>query len=71
MKIDALVEILPARIRRKFSRGLKRGANTLMKKIRQAKKEAPEGEKPAVVRTHLRDMVVLPEVSRVPGRLCV
>jgi small subunit ribosomal protein S15e len=63
MKMDALVKILPARIRRKFARGLKRGANTLMRKIRQAKKDAPEGEKPAVVRTHLRDMVVLPEVS--------
>lgn len=68
MKMNELVELLPARQKRKFSRGLKRGASTLIKKIRKAKKNAAAGEKPEPVRTHLRDMVVLPEVSRVgPG----
>jgi hypothetical protein len=34
----------------------------LIKKLRKAKKEAPAGEKPAPVRTHLRNMIVVPEM---------
>jgi ribosomal protein S19 len=35
---------------------------TLIKKLRKARKEAPPNEKPAVVKTHLRDMLVVPEM---------
>ncbi|MER0387602.1 30S ribosomal protein S19, partial [Vibrio vulnificus] len=31
-------------------------------KLRKAKKEAPAGEKPDAVRTHLRNMVIIPEM---------
>jgi ribosomal protein S19 len=34
----------------------------LIKKLRKAKTEAPPNEKPAVVKTHLRDMIVVPEM---------
>lgn len=34
----------------------------LVKKLRKAKKECSEGEKPAPVRTHLRNMIVVPEM---------
>lgn len=34
----------------------------LIKKLRKAKKEALPNEKPAVVKTHLRDMIVVPEM---------
>lgn len=34
----------------------------LIKKLRKAKKEAPAGEKPEVVRTHLRNMIIVPEM---------
>ncbi len=34
----------------------------LINKLRAAKKAAPPGEKPKVVKTHLRDMVILPEM---------
>ena len=61
LKTDELVALLPARVRRKFARGLPQGAHTLVKRIRAAKRAAPAGEKPAPVRTHLRSMVVLPE----------
>merc|ERR1712038_1489473 len=54
---EQLMELLPCRIRRKFSRGLKRKPMALIKKLRKAKKEAPEGEKPALVKTHLRNMM--------------
>jgi ribosomal protein S19 len=33
-----------------------------VKKLRKAKKEAPPNEKPVVVRTHLRDMIIVPEM---------
>ena len=59
---DALVELLPARQRRRFKRGISAKYSRLLKKLRVAKKEAPEGEKPEPVRTHLRDMIILPEM---------
>jgi small subunit ribosomal protein S15e len=34
----------------------------LMKRLRKAKKEAGPLEKPEVVKTHLRDMIILPEM---------
>ena len=35
-----------------------------VKQLRKAKKDAPPREKPEVVRTHLRDRVILPETVR-------
>ena len=51
------MELVTARARRRFQRGLKRKPMALIKKLRKAKKEAPAGEKPEVVKTHLRDMM--------------
>lgn len=51
-----------SRARRRFSRGLKRKPLALIKKLRKAKKEAPPLEKPAIVKTHLRNMIVVPEM---------
>ena len=59
MNTDELVELFCARPRRKFQRGLKRKALALIKKLRKAKKEAPAGEKPEAVRTHLRNMIII------------
>lgn len=59
---EQLMEIVHARARRRFQRGLKRKPMTLIKKLRKARKEAPPNEKPAVVKTHLRDMLVVPEM---------
>ncbi|KAH9924788.1 ribosomal protein S19-domain-containing protein, partial [Fomitopsis serialis] len=55
-------EIVHARARRRFQRGLKRKPMGLIKKLRKAKKEAPPNEKPAVVKTHLRNMIIVPEM---------
>jgi small subunit ribosomal protein S15e len=55
-----VVELLPARIRRRFSRGITRKHTTLLKKLRKAKKEIKGLDKPALVKTHLRDMPILP-----------
>lgn len=56
------MELLHCRARRRFSRGLKRKPMALIKKLRKAKKEASPLEKPEVVKTHLRDMIVVPEM---------
>nr|ALS04591.1 40S ribosomal protein S15 [Pseudodiaptomus poplesia]ALS04851.1 40S ribosomal protein S15 [Pseudodiaptomus poplesia]ALS04917.1 40S ribosomal protein S15 [Pseudodiaptomus poplesia]AQS22667.1 40S ribosomal protein S15 [Pseudodiaptomus poplesia] len=63
MTHDQLKELFPCRIRRKFNRGLKRKPLGLIKKLRKKKKEAPVNEKPDVVKTHLRNMVVVPEMT--------
>ena len=34
----------------------------LIKKLRKSKKEAGPNEKPAMVKTHLRDMIIVPEM---------
>jgi ribosomal protein S19 len=46
----------------RFQRGLKRKPLALVKKLRKAKMEASSGEKPEAVRTHLRNMIIVPEM---------
>ncbi|KAL6989821.1 Small ribosomal subunit protein uS19x [Sarracenia purpurea var. burkii] len=46
----------------RFQRGLKRKPMALIKKLRKAKLEAPSGEKPDPVKTHLRNMIIVPEM---------
>ncbi|KAG8756447.1 ribosomal protein S15 [Serendipita sp. 396] len=62
MSNDDFVELVHCRARRRFQRGLKRRPMGLIKKLRLAKKAAPPNEKPAVVKTHLRDMIIVPEM---------
>merc|ERR1711924_456335 len=57
-----LMELFRARARRKFSRGIKRKPIALLKKLRKAKRETAYGEKPEAVKTHLRNMVIVPEM---------
>merc|ERR1711963_613109 len=52
MSPEQLMELFCCRSRRRYSRGL----------TRKAKKEAPPMEKPEVVKTHLRNMVIIPEM---------
>ena len=51
-----------ARARRRMRRGLKRKPMGLIRKLRKAKKDVPFGEKPPVVKTHLRNMLIVPEM---------
>lgn len=60
---NQLVELMHSRARRRFSRGLKRKPMALIKKLRKAKKEAPPNEKPEIVKTHLRNMIIVPEMT--------
>merc|ERR1712029_763846 len=63
MNNEQLMELFPCRIRRKIGRGLKRKPMALIKKLRKMKKECPINEKPDVVKTHLRNMVIVPEMT--------
>ncbi|OWF51380.1 40S ribosomal protein S15 [Mizuhopecten yessoensis] len=62
MSSEQLMELLTSRARRRFSRGLKRKPMALIKRLRKAKKEAKPLEKPEVVKTHLRNMIIVPEM---------
>ena len=61
---EGLMDIVHARARRRFSRGLllKRNVKQLKKKLLKAKKECGAYDKPDVVKTHLRDMIIIPEM---------
>ncbi|KAJ8884279.1 hypothetical protein PR048_016136, partial [Dryococelus australis] len=61
-ELEQLMELMHSRARRRFSRGLKRKPMALVKKLRKAKKEAPPNEKPEIVKTHLRNMIIVPEM---------
>merc|ERR1712198_282321 len=63
MSNEQLMELFPCRMRRKFNRGLNRKPMALIKKLRKKKSECPANEKPDVVKTHLRNMVIMPEMT--------
>ena len=62
LKEAEIAALVHARARRRMSRGLKKKSISLMRKIRESKKDVAVGEKPKLVKTHLRDMLILPEM---------
>ena len=56
------MDLVHARARRRFTRGLKRKHRALIKKLKRAKKDVGPYDKPDVVKTHLRDMLIMPEM---------
>jgi small subunit ribosomal protein S19 len=61
MSMDEFIRILPSRQRRSLQRGLTREQRVLLENVRKAK-EALEEDQKVVVKTHVRDMVILPEM---------
>ncbi|MFX0198318.1 MAG: 30S ribosomal protein S19 [Candidatus Hodarchaeota archaeon] len=59
--MDEFIKIVPSRQRRSLQRGLTQEQRILLETIRKAKETTKQGEK-AVVKTHARDMIVLPEM---------
>jgi len=55
-----LMKLLHARARRRFARG--HVPMHLIRRLRNAKKKAVDGGKPPVVKTHLRNMIIVPEM---------
>eukprot|EP00918_Siedleckia_nematoides_P068442 GHVU01149078.1.p1 GENE.GHVU01149078.1~~GHVU01149078.1.p1 ORF type:complete len:146 (+),score=18.43 GHVU01149078.1:57-494(+) len=62
LSTEKVVELFPARQRRKFGKGVTKKTQKLIRKLREAKKKAPYGEKPEPVNTHMRSMVIMPEM---------
>ncbi|CAM4516124.1 unnamed protein product, partial [Lepidochelys olivacea] len=71
MSYEQLMQLYSARQRRRLNRGLRRTQHSLLKRLRKAKKEAPPMEKPEVVKTHLHDMIILPEMVSIVGNVGV
>lgn len=61
LNMDSLIELLPSRRRRTLKRGLPSRQKKLLVNLRAARKSQRKG-KEVVVRTHCRDMVILPEM---------
>ncbi|KAI6182272.1 30S ribosomal protein S19 [Aphelenchoides bicaudatus] len=55
-------KLLHARARRRLNRGLQKKHRSLLARLVKAKKNAKELEKPACIKTHLRNMIILPEM---------
>ncbi len=61
MSMDEFITLLPSRHRRSLQRGLSPEQRILLENVRKAKEAIKRGEK-MVVKTHSRDMVILPEM---------
>ena len=62
LKPEQLLELLHARARRKLTRGRPKNHITLITKLKKAKKNCGPYDKPDVVKTHLRNMLIVPEM---------
>ena len=62
MSLEEFIELLPARQRRSLKRGFLPRQQSVLDKMRKLQKQDKKGGKPVVVRTHCRDMIVIPEM---------
>ena len=62
MSLEDVIELLPARQRRSLKRGFLPRQQIVLDKMRKLKKEENKSGKPIVIKTHCRDMIVLPEM---------
>lgn len=60
MSLDDFAELLPSQERRSLLRGLPPRQKKLLERIRKVRKRGKQDE--AFIRTHCRDMVILPEM---------
>jgi small subunit ribosomal protein S19 len=60
MPMDEFVKLLPSRTRRKLQRGLPSEHRILLERIREVKKTGLADK--VMIKTHCRDMVILPEM---------
>jgi len=60
MPMDELVQLLPARARRSLRRGFTPEQRKLLEKVIEARQKLIEECKEVVIKTHVRDMIILP-----------
>jgi len=61
MSMDEFINLLPSRQRRSLNRGLTPEQRAMLEKIRKAKEAIRKGSN-MIVKTHVRDMIILPEM---------
>jgi small subunit ribosomal protein S19 len=61
MSMDEFINLLPARQRRSLQRGLTPEQRILLEKLREAKEIQKQG-KECNLKTHVRDLIILPEM---------
>jgi small subunit ribosomal protein S19 len=61
ISMDEFIHLLPSRQRRSLKRGLSTEQRKLLENIRIAKESMRQG-KNATIKTHVRDMIILPEM---------
>ncbi|MEM1563640.1 MAG: 30S ribosomal protein S19 [Candidatus Bathyarchaeia archaeon] len=61
MSMDEFITLLPSRQRRSLQRGLSPEQRTLLENIRRAKEAMRKGGN-VTIKTHCRDMIILPEM---------
>jgi len=61
MSMDEFIRLLPSRQRRSLQRGLSQEQRNLLENVRKTKENPKQGQK-TPVKTHVRDMVILPEM---------
>ena len=61
MSMDEFIDLLPSRQRRSLQRGLTPEQRILLEKMRKAKETTKKGES-VTIKTHVRDMIILPEM---------
>ena len=61
ISMDEFIHLLPSRQRRSLRRGLSTEQRKLLENIRLVKESMRQG-KPMTVKTHARDMIILPEM---------
>lgn len=62
MSMDDFIRILPSRQRRSLLRGLTPEQKIFLEKLREAKSLQKGKDQKIIVKTHCRDMVILPEM---------
>ncbi len=61
MSMDEFINLLPSRQRRTLQRGLTAEQRILLEKLRKAK-EGKQSPKEGGIKTHVRDLIILPEM---------
>jgi small subunit ribosomal protein S19 len=61
MSMDEFINLLPSRQRRSLQRGLTPEQRILLEKLREAR-EAVKAGKDVTIKTHVRDLIILPEM---------
>ena len=62
MPLDNVIDLFPSRQKRSLKRGFLPRQKKVLEKIRKLKKDENKGGRPQIIKTHCRDMIVLPEM---------